>query len=138
MEPNDLTSTPAGRLSLLAAGVLGAGALTYTGVADPHGPGFLFPGCPFKALTGWNCPACGGLRMTHDLLHGDVGAAVVDNVFALVGLPVLIVWMLVRWRLGKALFPVPAVVTIALTLALWTVVRNLPGFPLVPTLIAQE
>lgn len=138
MEPNDLTSTPAGRLSLLAAGVLGAGALTYTGVADPHGPGFLFPGCPFKALTGWNCPACGGLRMTHDLLHGDVGAAVVDNVFALVGLPVLIVWMLVRWRLGKALFPVPAVVTIVLTLALWTVVRNLPGFPLVPTLIAQE
>jgi hypothetical protein len=76
--------------------------------------------------------------MTHDLLHGDVGAAVVDNVFALVGLPVLIVWMLVRWRLGKALFPVPAVVTIVLTLALWTVVRNLPGFPLVPTLIAQE
>ncbi|BBX25792.1 DUF2752 domain-containing protein [Mycolicibacterium alvei] len=138
MEPNGLTSTPAGRLSLLAAGVLGAGALTYTGVADPHGPGFLFPGCPFKALTGWNCPACGGLRMTHDLLHGDVGAAVVDNVFALVGLPVLIVWMLVRWRLGKALFPVPAVVTIVLTLALWTVVRNLPGFPLVPTLIAQE
>ena len=137
MEPNDLTSTPAGRLSLLAAGVLGAGALTYTGVADPHGPGFLFPGCPFKALTGWNCPACGGLRMTHDLLHGDVGAAVVDNVFALVGLPVLIVWMLVRWRLGKRLFPVPAVVTIVVTVVLWTVVRNLPSFPLVPTLSAQ-
>ncbi|OBB32703.1 hypothetical protein A5792_13380 [Mycolicibacterium peregrinum] len=137
MEPNGLTSTTAGRYSLLAAGVLGAGALTYTGVADPHRPGFLFPGCPFKALTGWNCPACGGLRMTHDLLHGDVGAAVVDNVFALVGLPALVMWLLVRWRLGKALFPVPAVVTIVVTLVLWTVVRNLPGFPLVPTISTQ-
>lgn len=137
MEPNGLTSTTAGRYSLLAAGVLGAGALTYIGVADPHRPGFLFPGCPFKALTGWNCPACGGLRMTHDLLHGDVGAAVVDNVFALVGLPALVMWLLVRWRLGKALFPVPAVVTIVVTLVLWTVVRNLPGFPLVPTISTQ-
>ncbi|OMC08704.1 DUF2752 domain-containing protein [Mycolicibacterium fortuitum] len=128
----------AGRYSLLTAGVVGAGALTYIGVADPHRPGFLFPGCPFKALTGWNCPACGGLRMTHDLLHGDVAAAVVDNVFVLVGLPALAVWMLVRWRLGKALFPMSAAVTIVVALVVWTVVRNLPGFPLVPTFSAQE
>ena len=137
MEPSGLTSTTAGRYSLLAAGLLGAGAVAYTGVADPHRPGFLFPGCPFKALTGLNCPACGGLRMTHDLLHGDVAAAIVDNVFALVGLPALMVWMLVRWRLGKALFPMPAVATIVVALVLWTVVRNLPGFPLVPTLSTQ-
>lgn len=137
MEPSGLTSTTAGRYSLLAAGLLGAGAVAYTGVADPHRPGFLFPGCPFKALTGLNCPACGGLRMTHDLLHGDVAAAIVDNVFALVGLPALMVWMLVRWRLGKALFPMPAVATIVVALVLWTVVRNLPVFPLVPTLSAQ-
>lgn len=136
MEPSGLTTT-AGRYSLLAAGLLGAGAVAYTGVADPHRPGFLFPGCPFKALTGLNCPACGGLRMTHDLLHGDVAAAIVDNVFALVGLPALMVWMLVRWRLGKAMFPMPAVATIVVALVLWTVVRNLPVFPLVPTLSAQ-
>jgi hypothetical protein len=131
------TTTSSGRYSLLAGGALVASALAYIGVADPHRPGFLFPGCPFKALTGWDCPACGGLRMTHDLLHGDVGAAVVDNVFVLVGLPVLVVWLLVRWRLGKTLFPLPAVITIVVTLVAWTVVRNLPGFPLVPTLTAQ-
>lgn len=113
---------------------MGVGALTYIGIADPHRPGFLFPGCVFKALTGWDCPACGGLRMTHDVLHGDLGAAVVDNVFALVGLPMLAVWLLMRWRRGETLFPVPAVVTIAVALLAWTVVRNLPGFPLVPTL----
>ncbi len=137
MEARGLIVTRTGRYTLLAGGALGAGALTYIGVADPHTSGFLFPGCPFKALTGWNCPACGGLRMTHDLLHGDVAAAVVDNVFALVGLPALMVWMLVRWRLGKALFPLPAVVTIVVALVVWTVVRNLPGFPLVPTISAQ-
>ncbi|MBU9765043.1 DUF2752 domain-containing protein [Mycobacterium sp. TNTM28] len=137
MEPSGPSSTTTGRIPLLVGGVLGVGALTYVGVADPHRPGFLFPGCPFKALTGWDCPACGGLRMTHDLLHGDLGAAVVDNVFALVGLPMLALWLLVRWRRGKSLFPLPAVVTIVVTLVVWTVVRNLPGFPLVPTLTGQ-
>ncbi|TMS55504.1 DUF2752 domain-containing protein [Mycobacterium sp. DBP42] len=137
MERNGFIDTTAGRLSLVTTGGLGAGVLAYIGLADPHRPGFLFPACPFKTLTGWNCPACGGLRMTHDLLHGDVGAAIVDNVFALVGLPALAVWMLVRWRLGKTLFPLPAVATILVALVVWTVVRNLPGFPLVPTLTAQ-
>jgi hypothetical protein len=59
-------------------------------------------------------------------------------VFFLVGLPALVVWMLVRWRLGKPLFPMSAAVTIVVALVVWTVVRNLPGFPLVPTLSAQE
>lgn len=137
MERSGRTLTSSGRYSLLAVSALAAGALAYIGVADPHRPGFLFPGCPFKALTGWDCPACGGLRMTHDLLQGDVGAAVVDNLFALVGLPALVIWLLVRWRRGKALFPLPAVVTIVVTVVVWTVLRNLPGFPLVPTLTAQ-
>ncbi|WP_066897312.1 DUF2752 domain-containing protein [Mycolicibacterium houstonense] len=138
MEPSSPTSTRPQRYALLAGGVLGAGTLTYIGVADPHRPGFLFPPCPFKVLTGWDCPACGGLRMTHDVLHGDLGAAVVDNVFALVGLPVLALWLLVRWRLGQRLFPLPAVVAIVIAVVLWTVVRNVPGFPLVPITSAQE
>ena len=74
--------------------------------------------------------------MTHDLLHGDLAAAVVDNVFLLVGLPALLAWILVRWRTRttdhadardrrhRRRSPIT-----------WTVVRNLPGFPLVPTLL---
>ena len=121
-------------------GAVGTGAvalagLAYVGLGDPHRPGFLFPGCPFKMLTGWNCPACGGLRMTHDLLHGDIATAVVDNVFLLVGLPLLAVWILARWRLGRTIMPMPAVVVIVVAAAAWTVVRNLPGFPLVPTVL---
>ena len=112
----------------IGTGAVLAGSLAYVGLGDPHRPGFLFPVCPFKALTGWNCPGCGGLRMTHDVLHGDFAAAVVDNVFLLVGLPLLAAWLLVRWRRGQPLIITVAAIT-------WTVVRNLPGFPLVPTLL---
>ena len=118
----------------LATGAAMAGAVAYTGVVDPHVRGSIFPQCPFKLLTGWNCPACGGLRMTHDLLHANLSAAVVDNVFLLVGIPALIVWVLLRRRARKpAMTPVIVAMLVAVSIA-WTVVRNLPGFPLVPTL----
>lgn len=135
MEPSVATIGKTGRYTAIGAGVVMAGALTYVGLADPHRPGFLFPDCPFKTLTGWNCPACGGLRMTHDLLHGDLPAAIVDNVFALVGLPLLVVWLVVRWRRGKRLMPAYAIATVVVAAVAWTVVRNLPGFPLVPTFL---
>jgi hypothetical protein len=125
-----------GRLySVVGASAAIAGSLAYVGIGNPHDPHFMFPVCPFKALTGWNCPACGGLRMTHDLLHGNLHAAVVDNVFTLVGLPFLAVWLLVRWRRGLPLMPRSTAVVIAVAAITWTVIRNLPGFPLVPTLL---
>jgi hypothetical protein len=125
-----------GRLyGALGTGAVLVGGLAYVGLGDPHSRDFVFPPCPFKALTGWNCPACGGLRMTHDLLHGDIAAAVVDNVFLLVGLPMLAAWLLVRWRRGQPLMTTPAIIVIAVAAITWAVVRNLPGFPLVPTLL---
>ncbi|MEV3904468.1 DUF2752 domain-containing protein [Mycobacterium sp. NPDC050551] len=135
MEPSVASSSRTRLYGALGAGAVVAGSLAYIGIADPHRPGFLFPGCPFKQLTGWDCPACGGLRMTHDLLHGDVAAAVTDNVFLLVGLPLLALWFAMRWRLGRRLMPVAAIAVLVVTVTTWTVVRNLPGFPLVPTLL---
>jgi hypothetical protein len=111
-----------------------AGALAYTGLVDPHVRGSIFPPCPFKLLTGWNCPACGGLRMTHDLLHANLSAAVVDNVFLLVGIPTLLAWVLGRRRAGKPVVTRTASIVMIVATIVWTVVRNLPGFPLVPTL----
>lgn len=135
-EPSSTAADGKGALfTTLGTGAVFAGALAYVGLRDPHRPGFLFPGCPFKLVTGLNCPACGGLRMTHDLLHLDFGAAVVDNVFLLVGLPMLAAWLLVRWKRGLKPMPVAATVTLVIAAAVWTVVRNLPGFPLVPTLV---
>jgi hypothetical protein len=136
MEPS---ATPTNRSRLyttLGTGALFAGALTYIGLVDPHRPGGVFPACPFKLLTGWNCPACGGLRMTHDLLHGDLAAAVVDNVFLLVGLPTLLAWILLRRHQHRPVLTAPAVVLIVVATVSWTVARNMPGFPLVPTILS--
>ena len=131
----DATSSRGRLYSTVGAGAALIGSLAYIGIGDPHSPHFMFPVCPFKALTGWNCPACGGLRMTHDLLRGDLHAAVVDNAFALIGLPMLAAWLFVRWRRGLPLMPKPTVAVIVIAVITWTVVRNLPGFPLVPTLL---
>jgi hypothetical protein len=119
----------------LGAGALLVGALGYVGLVDPHKPDSVFPICPFRLVTGWNCPACGGLRMVHDVLHGDLAAAISDNAFLLVGIPMLAGWILLRRRSGKSLFSLPAVATLVIATLAWTVVRNLPGFPLVPTLL---
>ncbi len=116
--------------------VLLAGALGYVGLVDPHNTNSAYPLCPFKMLTGWNCPFCGGLRMTHDLLHGDLVASINDNVFLLIGIPVLVGWVVMRRRFGLSPQPVPAVLTIVFAMIAWTVLRNLPGFPLVPTVLS--
>jgi hypothetical protein len=134
-EPSAAVSSRGRLYGALGTGALLAGGLAYVGLADPHRPDFVFPPCPFKLLTGWNCPACGGLRMTHDLLRGDLAAAVVDNIFLLVGLPALLVWVVVRWRTGRPIMTVPAIALVAVLAITWTVVRNMPGFPLVPTLL---
>lgn len=136
MERNRLP-TNAGSTRRRWYGALGsAAALTaavgYVGLVDPHNPGSLYPQCPFRLLTGWNCPACGGLRMLHDVLHGDLAAAVVDNVFLIVGVPMLALWIVLRRRHGHSVLPMAAVVTLAAASIVWTVLRNLPGFPLVP------
>jgi Protein of unknown function (DUF2752) len=133
---------PAGRwyrrlYAVLGSGALLAGALGYLGLVDPHSPDTIFPVCPFHLLTGWNCPGCGALRMTHDVLHGDLAAAITDNVFLLVGIPVLAGWALLRRRRGKSPLTVPAAVSVGIAILTWTVVRNLPGFPLVPTLLTH-
>jgi hypothetical protein len=115
------------------AGGLGLSALyATTGMGLP---------CPFRLLTGWNCPLCGGTRMGGALLQGDIAAAWSFNPVALVGLVVVgtlgVLWTLeaaggpavrlprrLGWRLGRV--PVHRWLVIGLGLAVvWTVLRNL-------------
>lgn len=123
--------------ALLGLGVLLVGALGYIGLVDPHKPESIFPLCPFRLITGLNCPGCGALRMIHDLLHGDLAAAINDNVLLLIGVPLLAGWVLLRRRGQKSPLTLPAAAAVLITLLAWTVVRNLPGFPLVPTLLTR-
>jgi Protein of unknown function (DUF2752) len=69
-----------------AAGYVGAffaGGLGLSGLYATTGLGLP---CPFRAITGWECPLCGGTRMGEALLQGDVSAAFGFNPVALIGL----------------------------------------------------
>jgi len=39
----------------------------------------LFLKCPFKTVTGWDCPGCGSQRAIHELLHLNFGKAFYYN-----------------------------------------------------------
>lgn len=122
------------RAPVLAAAA-GLAACGYVYAADPSQPGH-FPPCPLKALTGLDCPFCGGLRATHDLLHGNVAAAVdlnaLTTLFVLpVALVLLVGWTVQRWRGRPFEVRIPTPVTAAIVVAVlaFTVVRNVPGMP---------
>ena len=55
---------------------------------DPSRYGF-YPQCMFHQMTGLDCPGCGGLRATHQLLHGHFRQALALNPLILILLPVL-------------------------------------------------
>lgn len=47
----------------------------------------LFPKCPFRMLTGWNCPCCGLSRCLHALCTGRFREAFGYNAFLLCSVP---------------------------------------------------
>jgi hypothetical protein len=92
----------------LGVGALGAAAVLVLARVDPHRPG-SYGACPLFALTGLYCAGCGGLRATHDLVHGDLaGAWAMNPLWVLVAPVLVLVW--VRWlsrRWGAATGPGP-------------------------------
>jgi hypothetical protein len=115
---------------VVASAGLAAAAVLY--LRDPHRPG-SYGFCPFHVLTGLWCPGCGGLRATHDLLHGDVWASLTSNVFV-APLVVVLVVALARWTVqryrggdGRMIVVRPATSAILVSaLAVFTVLRNTP------------
>jgi hypothetical protein len=77
---------------------------------DPHTTG-SYGVCPLYALTGLRCPACGGLRATHDLAHGDLAGAWSMNPLWVLLVPVVVAlwgrWW-VRATRGERGRPAPA------------------------------
>src|SRR5437660_122637 len=77
-----------------------------TGIALASGAGLVlfmfdpvqyrfYPRCIFHQTTGLLCPGCGSLRALHQLLHGQVVAAVHFNALLVLGTP-MAAWMTAR------------------------------------------
>ncbi|WP_225974845.1 DUF2752 domain-containing protein [Arachidicoccus ginsenosidivorans] len=49
-----------------------------------------FPKCPFRSLTGLQCPGCGSQRAIHDLLNLDILGAFRENALMVVSIPYIV------------------------------------------------
>ena len=118
----------AGSASILGLALAG-GVLLFAVDPAQHA---LYPVCWLYATTGLQCPGCGGLRATHQLLHGHFAAAWRLNPLAVLLVP-LYAWLAAH--AGRALvqgraLPLPTLrpITVWLgfaVLLLFGVLRNL-------------
>jgi hypothetical protein len=122
----------------VAVGLLALGGCAYVATHDPYDPNQPMPHCPFKALTGLDCPLCGGLRMVRSLLTVHWSDALHANALLLVAVP-FVAYAWVRWLVASLTGRPYRVnvsrrtwVVVLVVAVVWTVVRNLPGFPLQP------
>jgi hypothetical protein len=129
------------RLFAVAFTVSSLAALLYLRLFNPASSG-LFPPCPFRAITGLNCPGCGTLRGLHQLLHGHPLAALDLNPLMVMTLPfmayVFLSYALVALRgrgLPKVFIPSPLIWVIFWVIISFWVLRNIPVYPF--TLLAS-
>jgi hypothetical protein len=117
---------PARALRAHWVAALGAASATFADAAfDPahrH-----VPLCPFKGVTGWWCPLCGGLRSVNALVRGHWAAAWHANALFIISLPLIVLYWL-DWRRHSAARPPsrPAVIAVVVVMAAFTVLRNIP------------
>ena len=94
------------------------------------------PKCPFYVTSGLYCPGCGTSRALHQLLHGNLKAALDYNPFAVIVLPYLVyslisyTLLVMRGRqLPGRLWPGWIIWSfIGVLIAFW-ILRNIPLFP---------
>ncbi|MEX2324111.1 MAG: DUF2752 domain-containing protein [Nitriliruptoraceae bacterium] len=124
---------PAWIRPVAVAGVALVGCATLALVDQQRYAG-LSPGCPFRLVTGWDCPGCGATRAVAALTQGQVLHAVDHNALLVVLLP-LLAWAWVGWlrvSLGQretgAVLPPSAAFGLAGLLVVFSVVRNIAMF----------
>ncbi len=128
--------------AVIAAAVAACAGGVCLYVFDPARSGF-YPLCPFHAVTGLHCPGCGSGRALHQLLHGNVLAAMRLNPLAVVLLPPLAYGMLSlglqfigRKPLPGKFIPASWIWTLLAVILLYWVLRNIPCSPF--TLLAPH
>jgi hypothetical protein len=118
---------------LILAGIIGFACLGVLFVFNPSEHGF-FPQCVFHQMTGWNCPGCGALRATHQLLHGHVATAFRLNPLLVIAIPIVIIFVMRmairKWRSKSSACSIQPfwIWSSVAVFVLFGVARNLP-FP---------
>lgn len=124
-------STVVGIWLLLIAGA------AYLYLFEPGRSGF-FPLCPFRLLTGLQCPGCGTTRALHEIVHGHFGAAFMLNPLLLIASPFLI-WAFLRYTIivmnggmpRRNALPAPYIYAIFFVVVGFWIFRNTTFYPFV-------
>ena len=118
---------------VLALPLLAATVVIFLFNPTQHG---FYPRCTLYVITGIYCPGCGCLRASYALVHGDVPAALHDNLLLVLTLPVVGIYSIrsaQRWLKNQPLprfTPSPLMLKIILVVVvLFTVLRNIPAAP---------
>lgn len=93
------------------------------------------PKCPFRLLTGWDCPACGLQRAVYALGHGRAAEALSYNRFFVISIPYGLALCWAHWGFPRRLRePMRRVLehrcvvyTYLVLLCAWWVLRNVWG-----------
>jgi Protein of unknown function (DUF2752) len=93
----------------------------------------LLPSCPFKNLTNFYCPGCGGQRAFHAMLHGEFIEAFHDNLLIFIVIPVAFYKIILQMNgsTSKDVFILnnKKIWIFLSLLSLFTLIRNIPLYP---------
>src|SRR5215212_11112474 len=117
--------------SLLIAGA------AYLFIFEPGKSGF-FPPCPFRLLTGLQCPGCGSTRALHQIVHGNFEAAFMLNPLLIVGLPFML-FAFLRYSAivmqggvpRRNALPAPYLYLMFFVIVSFWIFRNTPFYPFI-------
>jgi hypothetical protein len=125
------------RSTVLAIWSLIIAGAAYLFAFEPGKSGFFLP-CPFRLLTGFNCPGCGVTRALHQLLHGHFETAFMLNPLFLLAIPFILFaflrYSVIVMRGGVPppnALPAPYIYAIFFIILGFWIFRNTPFYPFV-------
>jgi hypothetical protein len=127
-----MRTTSSLRAHIIAATLLLCGTVLYNFAPAEHS---FYPRCVFRALSGLQCPGCGGTRALYCLLHFHFAEALHYNALVTLLAPLALGWF-VFWyvqvctsgRGHSFRLPRPAVAFLYMLVLLFGIIRNLPHF----------
>ena len=101
-------------------------------IANPVSYRF-WPKCPFKVLTGLDCPSCGIQRFLHAFLHGNFSHAISYNYYLIYALPYALSFLVAmampqgtrKRKLKRIIESKPAVWFYVISFFAWLIIRNI-------------